>query len=209
MKRLAFASCLFALIGGTAIAQEVSPFSFNIGAGFTEPVGNTGRHLDMGWNLEAGGGFNFGPYLSAMLDLGYNHMGINSGTLDAIGVPGGLVTVFSATVDPVIHLTPHGRFDIYITGGGGLYHRYQEFTQPALASTVGFDPFFGFFPAVVGVNQVLASYSVNKPGYDFGAGIALGSKWHGKFYAEARYNHMFNNHGAHTDYLPVSFGFRW
>jgi hypothetical protein len=42
---------------------------------------------------------------------------------------------------------------------------------------------------------------------DIGAGIALGSKWHGKFYA-ARYNRIFIGYERHTDYIPVSFGFR-
>jgi hypothetical protein len=47
-------------------------------------------------------------------------------------------------------------------GGVGIYHRYQEFTQPTVAYATGFDPFFGLFAFTA--NQVLASYSVNKPG---------------------------------------------
>ena len=37
----------------------------------------------------------------------------------------------------------------------------------------------------------------------------MGAKWRGKFYAEAKYDHVFLNGFLHTDYLPVSFGFRW
>jgi hypothetical protein len=180
-----------------------------LGGGFTQPVGSTGRHLDEGWNVQAGGGINFGPYVGAMIELGYNSFGINSATLSNIGVPGGGLHVFSATLDPVIHLTPHGHFDMYVIGGGGIYHRYQQFTQPSVASVVGFDPFFGFYSAAVPTTQILASYSVNKPGVNIGAGIALGTKWHGKFYAEARYNRIFMGNERHTDYIPVSFGFRW
>jgi hypothetical protein len=98
---------------------------------------------------------------------------------------------------------------MYIIGGGGIYHRYQEFTQPSVTTVVGFDPFFGFYSAAVPARQVLASYAVNKPGVNIGAGIALGTKWHGKFYAEARYNRIFMGSERHTDYIPVSFGFRW
>jgi hypothetical protein len=59
-------------------------------------------------------------------------------------------------------------------------------------------------------NQILASYSVNKPGIDAGMGIAFGSKWHGKFFAEARYNRIFmGRFGGDTEYVPVTFGFRW
>jgi hypothetical protein len=54
----------------------------------------------------------------------------------------------------------------------------------------------------------LASDSVNKPGIDACVGVAFGSKWHGRFFAEARYNRIFmgNNFPA-TEYLPVTFGF--
>jgi hypothetical protein len=189
-------------------AQEVQRFSFDIGGGFTTAVGNTGRHLDTGWDLRGGGGVNFSPYFGVMLNLGYDHFGINSTTLNAIGVPGGDMQIFSARLDPIVHLNPKGHFDVYLTGGGGLYHRYQEFTQPAVAVTTGFDPFFGFFPVAFPAQQILASYSVNKPGIDAGAGIAFGSKWHGKFFAEARYNRIFMRN-SHTDFIPATFGFRW
>jgi hypothetical protein len=118
------------------------------------------------------------------------------------------VNVFSATVNPILHLTPRGRFDLYLIGGGGLYRRTQQFTQPGVATAVGFDPFFGFYQFGVPTTQILSSYSVNKPGVNGGAGIALGSKWGGKFFAEARYHRIFTS-GPHTDYVPVSFGFRW
>jgi len=31
----------------------------DLGAGFTQPVGNTGRHLEIGWNIRGGVGVNF------------------------------------------------------------------------------------------------------------------------------------------------------
>jgi hypothetical protein len=204
---LAFSVTVFSL--GSVTAQELQRFSFDIGGGFSQPVGNTGRKLDEGWNVGGGFGVKFNPYLGAMIDVGYNSFGINSATLSRIGVPGGGVHIFSATLDPVVHLTPDGHFDVYLIGGGGIYHRYQDFTQPSFATVTGFDPFFGFFSANVPTTQILASYSVNKPGVDIGAGIALGTKWHGKFFAEARYNRIFMGRDWHTDYVPVTFGFRW
>ena len=57
-------------------------------------------------------------------------MGVNPSTLANIGVPGGRMSVFSATLDPIVHLNPKGHVDFYVTGGGGLFHRYQEFTAP-------------------------------------------------------------------------------
>jgi len=50
---------------------------------------------------------------------------------------------------------------------------------------------------------------VNKPGVDIGLGFAVGTKWHGKFYAQAKYDKIFLGVYYHTDYVPVTFGYRW
>jgi outer membrane protein with beta-barrel domain len=199
----------FAVVSLTPLsAQERHLLIVDLGAGFTQPVGNTGRHLDGGWNIRGGVGLNFSQYLGALLQLDYNSFGINSTTLSNAGFPGGNMNVFSATVNPIVHLTPHGHFDLYLIGGGGLYRRTQQFTQPGVATVIGFDPFFGFYQYGIPTTEVLSSYSVNKPGVNGGAGIAFGSKWGGKFFAEARYHRIFTG-DLHTDYIPVSFGFRW
>jgi hypothetical protein len=208
MRRLTLAFSLL-FLANLANAQEGPRFSFDVGVGFTTPVSNTGQYLDVGWHLGAGAGLKFSNYLGAMLDVNYDHMGINSTTLSNVGFPGGNVSVFSATLDPVVHLTPHGHFDLYATGGGGLYHYYQDFTAPSVSNFTGYSPFFGFYNAAVPTTAVVASYSENKPGIDAGLGVAFGTKWHGKIFAEARWNRIFANNGVHVDYLPVAFGFRW
>jgi hypothetical protein len=69
------------------------------------------------------------------------------------------------------------------------------------------NPFFGYYPVAVPGQVVVSSYSTNRPGFDIGAGVAFGSKWGGKFFAEAKYNRIFVG-GYYTDYIPVTFGFR-
>jgi hypothetical protein len=90
---------------------------------------------------------------------------------------------------------------------GSIINTRTSHSQGVAVGT-GYDPFFGFYRYAVGTNVVVASYSVNKPGIDAGLGMAFGSKWHGRFFAEARFNRIFNG-AYHTDYLPVTFGFRW
>jgi hypothetical protein len=209
MHKLAVTFSFAFLLAGSVSAQEFSHFAFSAGGGFTQPVGNTGRHLDMGWNVQAGAGINFSPYVGTLVQVDYNRFGINSTTLSNIGFPGGDVGIFSATLDPIVHLNPKGHADVYLIGGGGLYHRTQEFTQPSVATFTGFDPFFGFYPVAVPTTQVLASYTVNKPGVNGGLGISFGSKWRGKFFAEARYHRIFMGSDLHTDYVPVTFGYRF
>jgi hypothetical protein len=207
-KTIAITSCFTVLLSGALRAQENHLFTFGLGAGFTSPVGNTGRNLDTGWNLRGSAGINLAPYVGVNLDLGYDSMGVTTSALSNLGFGGGNLNIFSATVDPIVHLNPKGHVDVYLTGGGGFYHQYQDFTQPTVVTGTGFNPFFGFYPVAFPANQVVASYSVNKPGIDAGIGFAVGTKWHGKFFAEAKYNRIFNGN-YHTDYLPVTFGFRW
>ena len=100
------------------------------------------------------------------------------------------MSVFSFTLDPIVHLNPKGHVDFYVTGGGGLFHRYQEFTAPTVSVVTGFDPFFGFYPVAVQANQILANYSVNKPGMDIGAGVAFGRNGMGNFSRKRVYAHF-------------------
>jgi len=198
-----------AVVGlGAASAQESSHFAFNVGAGFTTPVGSTGRYVDEGWNVGAGAGVNFSPYVGALIDLSYNTMGINSTTLANFGAPGGGMHVFSATLDPIVHLAPRSHVDVYVTGGGGLYRRQEDLTAPTVSIVPAGNAFFGYYPLAVPTTAILASSSIVKPGVDIGMGFAFGSKWHGKFFAEAKYNRIIMGQ-YHADYVPVTFGFRW
>ena len=208
MKNILLACGIGILLTGTLCAQETPRFAFNLGGGFTEPVGGTGSHLNTGWNLGAGAGFNFTPYFGALVQFNDQQSDINSGTLARIGFPGGDVNIWSLTLNPIIHTNPRGPVDVYFIGGGGLYHWRQEFTEPGTATFAGFDPFFGFYQAEVPVQNVLSSYSVNKPGVNGGIGLAFGTKWNVKFYAEARYHRIIFG-DRHADMLPVTFGIRW
>lgn len=208
MKNLLLASGVGLLLVGALNAQETPRVAFNIGAGFTNPVGETGTRLNTGWNFDAGAGFNFGPYVGALVQFNDSQFNINGTTLNNLGFPGGDVNVWSLTLNPIVHTHPRGPLDLYFIGGGGLYHWRQEFTQPSVATFQGFDPFFGFFRTAVPADTVLTSYSVNKPGVNGGVGLSFGTKWHVKAYAEARYHRVIFG-DRHADFLPVTFGLRW
>src|SRR5438105_10497974 len=114
MKRIAVASGIALVTSLLLNAQEVPRFTYNVGAGFTSPVGNTSRHLDTGWNIDTGAGINLHPRLGVMLQFNFNSLGINSDTLSNIGFPGGTVRMWSVTLDPIVHLNPKGPLDVYL-----------------------------------------------------------------------------------------------
>ena len=164
-----------------------------------------------GFNINSGVGFNFVPRFGVNAEFGYNQFGINAASLVAAGVPDGSTRLYSGTLNPIIRFNPNGRFDMYLTGGGGYYRRTVEFTQPAIATITVFDPFWGaFFNAPVQTNQVIGSFVQNKMGWNGGAGVSFRVKpdSNAKFYAETRYHYVYTT-PRRTTVLPVTFGFRW
>lgn len=204
--------CSLALgTGLTAYGQDEFPrFAFNLGAGFTTPTEDVGDRLDRGWNVGAGAGVNFHPNFALMLDFTYNSFNINGSTLNAVGFPDGDVQMWSLSLNPVVHTNPRGPVDVYFTGGGGLYRWEQNFTAPSTATFTGFDPYLGvFYPVAVPTETVLSSYSVLKPGFNGGMGLAFGTRWDAEFYTEARFHRMFLGNDRYADTIPVTFGIRF
>jgi hypothetical protein len=202
MKTLVLLGILGAATG-TLGAQEFSHMAYSLGAGFSTPIGATGQNLDTGWNLRASGGWNFTSRVGVMLDAGLDFMGVNSTVLSNMGYGSGKLSVFSLTLDPIVHLTPNGPVDFYVTGGGGYFHQNLALNdQTPIGGTVG-NSFFSYLPTSPLVNSAAS----NKPGVDAAVGLEFGHKWGGKFFAEARYIHIYTGNYA-TSYLPVTFGFR-
>ncbi len=200
-----FGICLIAALPGIAQTQ----FTGFVGAGPTVPLNPLAqRTSNVGWDISAGAGVT-GKHAGIMLDFLYNDTGINGSTLSQVGAPQGNIHTWGFTLDPVLHVTQEGPVDLYVTGGGGIYHRNIEFSQPGYAEVGFFSPWFGYYPGVIGVNQVLASYSVYKGGVDGGVGMSvrLGSS-HVKVFAEARYHYIFTSPTA-TTMIPVTVGLRW
>lgn len=207
MQRIALFLCFGVFAVSAANAQEYSKFTFDFSGGFTVPVGATARYTNWGWNVGGGAGFNFTSRFGTMIDLGYDSLGLNHTTVTELGIPGGQINIFHATLDPVFHLTPGHRYDLYVTAGGGEFHTLRQFSQATAGPTSAYIPLLGF-PASATPVGIAASYIVNKPGFDVGAGVSMGALAHGKFFAEAHWDHVFLS-GGHFDYIPVSFGFRW
>ena len=192
-------------------AQNVSHFTFNAGAGFTQPVQHTDGRFDTGFNINAGLGYNFVSRFGVVGEFGYNQFGLTDALLTRAGAPDGTGRLYSVTLNPVFHFNPRGRVDAYVIGGGGYYRRTVEFTQPTIAGVTVFDPFlFGFVNVPVVANQVLGSFTQNKAGWNVGAGVSYRVKEdsHAKIFAESRYHYIYTT-PVRTAVLPVTFGLRW
>lgn len=93
------------------------------------------------------------------------------------------------TADPTFRL-PLGRgFSAYVLAGGGYLRPTVEFTQPTLARTFIFDPWWGYFgPALGPVDVVLRKAVNNSGGFDVCGGFNMPvSRTRAKALVEVRY----------------------
>ena len=199
------------LLAMPAEGQSSHRFNFSGGGGVPLPTADASANFDTGWNLDFRGGFNVNRNLLADLDFSFNRWDLTNTALAHFGQPGGYGDVWSLSFTPMVRLSPRSPIDAYIVGGPGLYHRGLTLTQPTTFQTVFCDPFFGFcFPAIVQANQVVASFSTYKAGFNAGGGLEFRLGAYGlKAFAEARYNQMFTTHGPDLTFVPVTFGLRW
>jgi hypothetical protein len=194
-----------------SLAQsEDHHFTANVGAGFTAPTGRISNSLDIGGNVQAGAGFNFNRYLSINGTFAFQGLGITRSALSAVNEPDGNGRVYTLTVDPKFTFPLRGRSGFYLLAGGGWLRRTVQFTQPTVATTFVFDPWWGYVgPALVQANQVLGSVSENAGVWDIGGGMNFPlPRTRVKLYLEARYYDGLTN-STHTSLVPITFGIRW
>jgi hypothetical protein len=199
------------LCAGLCQAQaDFHHLSFNVGGGFTTATQGISNRLDNGGNFQASVGLQATKHLGVEGTFMFNGMGITRSALNAAGEQDGSARTYSITVDPKIGVWSGERANAYILGGGGWLRRTVEFTQPTLAQTVVFDPWFGYFgPALVPANQVTGSFSQNAGVWDVGAGMNFPlPRTSLKLYVEARYMDALTS-SQHTTIVPITVGFHW
>lgn len=201
---------LAALFFSTTASAQLH-WELGAGAGFNSPTARAGDDLNTGWDLDIRGGYKPVHELALDLDFNYNRWNLNNTALARYGEPGGYTTIWSISFTPEIRGPARWHVAPYLFGGPGLYYRNLTLTVPSIVNTVVCDFFFGFcYPVAVGVNQIVASSTTYKAGFNGGAGLEhrIGqSPW--KIFGEARYSRMFTTNGGDLTFIPVTFGVRW
>ena len=161
-KCICLTICCLASFSLAQAQTEPPRFSFDVGGGFTKPIGSLESRLDTGWNVQAGAGINLAPWLGVMGQFMYNESGLSGSYLQSLNQPDGSFRLWGFSADPIIHFNPRGAVDFYLIGGPGIYRRTVEFTKPTIATVTAFDPFFGFFfPVNVPAHEVIAAVSAS------------------------------------------------
>jgi len=211
MHRLLFSTAICLLLTIPLEAQDFPRhYTVAVGAGFSFPIDPLASRTNTGFNFVASGGPRFNNHLTLTLDFSLHYMNAKN-ALHTVenNVPvtfGSQVRVWSLTVNPGYEFIRQERFSSYATGGYGLYNRKLLLASPGLIPAVACDDFFDV--CLTNSTQAITTngdFNPYRGGYNVGGGVTFGS--HVKFFAEARYHHMFTN--KPTEIIPLTFGVRW
>jgi hypothetical protein len=194
---------------GYGMHSMAGKFTGEIGGGFNAPIGNDLPYITWGGNITAGAGLRFSKALSVLGEFQFLGNKLPGAFIAAGGGQGGNAHIISLTVAPVIDLFPKRTNTIYLTGGGGYYHKSTNFTVEECCDFYGYP-----------VNVTANSFTSNQLGGSIGFGLAhkmggLYSDGKTEIFAEARYLYIHtpaitetNGLGA-TELIPVTIGIRF
>jgi len=189
-------------------ADGSNKWGFQVGGGFTLPVGGTHNYYKTSWDFGGGVGRFFNRNFGVMIDFNWANFGIQTQTLNNLLVIynnlgagftqlGGYGHVWSFSLDPVYTVWQGDTSGLYVTGGVGYYHKYTSFTIPTVG--VYCDPFYGCYsyPA----NAKVDWYTSNAVGFNGGFGYTYRfSRFGGeKLFVEAKYVYNANSRRPYYD----------
>lgn len=190
--------------------EEFHHLTLSAGGGLTTIAGPDAGKLDLGGNLQLNGGYFFNRYFGITGNFMFSHLGITRAELNNLNQPDGSARVYAVTADPTLRVPLGHGFSAYALVGGGYLRRTVEFTQPTLAWTYIYDPWWGYFgPVLVPVDVVLGTTTSNSGAFDTGGGFNFPlPRTRVKLFVEARYFKGFTSNTT-TNVVPITFGIRW
>jgi len=191
--------------------------AFDLGGGFNAPIGNVtssnegGPFITWGANLTAGAGLRFSRNFSLLGEFQFIDNKLPGAFIAeaGAGATNGNTHIMSLTLNPVIEFFPKSANGVYLTGGGGYFHKSTNFSIQVCCD------FYGY-PVNINTN----SFSSNQPGGSLGLGLThrLGGPYgegNMKLFGEARYLYINTprvgeiNGLGRTELIPVTVGVRW
>jgi opacity protein-like surface antigen len=191
-----------ALPGVSCFAQDFNKWTVEGAAGPTFPSGGAKDRWNTGWNFMLGGGRNFTPHISGVIEFQYDRFGLTNTALQNYSQPDGYNRFWSFTFNPRYDFNPKGRFDGYLTGGYGVYSRTLAFTDPSQIQQYC-DPYYGYCQSSGA--PVIASYINYRGGVNAGGGVThtlFGSGL--KFFTDVRFNRFLGH--TPNDFVTLRFG---
>jgi hypothetical protein len=218
--------------GGNTNQDGSNKYEFYLGAGFTQPVGNTYHYYTPYWGIEAGAGRNFNKNVGVNVEFNYDTLNLNYRTLseqsfvyfgDTNPTDNGLdgnAHIWSFTLNPIYNIAVREGLGAYLTAGVGFYHKVTNFTIPEEGESC--DYIYGCY--LYEANANVDHYTSNAVGFNGGFGLTykLSRFSNERLFGEVRYvvtlnsqrqGLSFNNIGSYggdgstytgTNYFPAN-----
>ena len=197
------------LTSGGLTAQDFSRWTVHGSGGFTAAPGRTGDAVNTGWNLGAGGGYNFTRHLGLNVDYQFHRFGFTDGARTSLRGIDGALRVSNFSINPVWRIAPGRKAGAYVTGGYGVYTLTAAFDGTSASAGRACNPAFGVCLPALAAGGALADVTTTRGGYNVGAGFEFRVRdTRTKLFTEARYHRIFTT-GKPLEMVPVSFGLRW
>lgn len=192
----------------------------NFGMSVSEPLNPTAQYVHHGWGLTGGAGYNFNSHNSAIVEITWNRVYPTGGALQPLQAATqnqditGRSDLYAFTGNYRYELSGK-EIGLYFIGGGGLYHRTTNLSEPVISGTSttctpawlwwGFNCMSG----TVTADQQIASASSTSFGINGGIGFTtrVGEAPY-KFYVESRYQYA-PTKNVSTHMVIISFGIRY
>lgn len=192
-------------------ADGSNRYGLVLGAGMTEPVGNTHHYLNTSFGLEVGVARNFTQNFGVVAQWDYDRFGFNGSTLasqqalynycpsrlpvgtcalNTITNLDGNSHIWSVSLNPTYSFFNHQTVGAYVIAGAGFYHKVANFTLPNNACA----DIYCYFQYTA--SQNIDHYMSNAPGFSGGLGLTYKVSYFAsaRIFAEARYTFIDNSH---------------
>lgn len=219
--------CLVAAVCGPALParaqrrdgrpdEPLHRLMLRAGGGMAIPAGGTGAVMDEGWNVGGGIGFRISHRLSVLASGQYLRTGVGKNVLQYQLMTNGSYEMWTGTIDPRFMLWRHGRYEGYLTGGGGYSRILTTMTGPATGNQCYL---LCICPqgcsSTTGSGTATYDYSSNQPMFDAGIGLTRGLRGmkRSRIFFDARYEDLMEGSNLapfrNVLVIPLTVGVEW
>ena len=196
------------------LGQTETRWTAHVGAGVSNPIGQTSGFVHASGTFAAGLGYRFSDSQSAFVEYYYTGLPFNDGVRDRLGFLHPSSDLYAVTVNYKHEFRGPGGMQPYLIGGGGWYHRVATITRPfgvgeVLCSSSLYWWTIACLEGTVPLDKVVAGSITDALGFNGGAGMSRRIRQtRTRWYVEIRY-HYAPSEGVPTRTLPILFGLTW
>jgi len=214
-----------ALLPAVASAQDRKVFG-EIGIGPTPLFGKASDYIGTGFNFDAGALIKTSDVFGVKIDTMVSRHDVKDEVTTRLGVGDGNVWIWHLSGSAVVSSPMSARASVYGIGGGGVYYRHINLTNPGVGFATVCDPWlFICYDTPVATDKIIGSRSSTDFGMNVGAGLNFKVSEGSALFVEIRYHYIWgpkpsvtvnpltgastNNGDVNTQMMPIIFGVRF